>query len=190
MRSNGIATRSPFLPLLPVLLVLAACAPGPSDVSEAPASSAANVPDAGASSAPGSAAAPVAGSDAGGLADACGLLTDADIEAVTGYAVETRQPAGGFSPIGCQWDLDEGDPDLTARLLLNVVESGGRAQFDSFRETLFEPVAVPELGDDAVDDGGFILAVEGDAVVGLGYPGFAFEDGMAAALVEIVLSRL
>lgn len=162
--------------------ILAACA------SSAPSSDPSGTPEPVASAS--TSASPPAASTGGSLADACGLLTDAEIEDVTGYPVESRQPAGGFSPIGCQWDLDEGDPELTARLLLNVLPTGGRAQFDSFRATLFEPTPLAGLGDEAVDDGGFVLAIEGDAIVGLGYPGFAFEDGMAASLVEIVLGRL
>lgn len=185
MRFIGAVPRSG---LLVMALCLGACAPSASSVSSAASSTGSG----GSSSAPvPSTAASLPAASAGtALEDACGLLSDDEIESVTGYPVETSQPAGGFSPIGCQWDLDEGDPDLTARLLLNVLPTGGRAQFDSFRATLFEPEAVSGLGDEAVDDGGFVLAIEGEAIVGLGYPGFAFEDGMAEELVEIVLGRL
>ena len=188
MRFIGVGVRAAAIVSV---VVLGACAgPGASSGSLAPTSSAPNSSSPPASTAPSSSVPSTAASSGAPLEDACGLLSDADIEAVTGYTVEAMQPAGGFSPIGCQWDLDEGDPDLTARLLLNVLPTGGRAQFDSFRATLFEPVAVEGLGDEAVDDGGFVLAIDGDAVVGLGYPGFAFEDGMAAELVEIILGRL
>ena len=124
------------------------------------------------------------------LEDACGLLTDEEIESVTAYPVETSQAAGGLSPIGCQWDLDEGDPDLTARLRAERASDGRAVAVRRLPRITFRATAVPGLGDEAVDDGGFILAIEGDAVVGLGYPGFAFEDGIAAELVEIVLGRL
>jgi hypothetical protein len=49
---------------------------------------------------------------------------------------------------------------------------------------------MPGLGDQAVDDGGFPLAVRGDALVALAYPSFAFETDMAPALVEIVLASM
>jgi hypothetical protein len=124
------------------------------------------------------------------VTDGCALLTDAQIEEVTGMPVESKKPAGGISPIGCQWDLDEGDPNLIARMLLNVVPSGGRALFDPYAADLFDPKPVPGLGDKAVAEGGFILAVQGDALIALGYPGFAFEDGVAEALVAMVFARL
>jgi hypothetical protein len=165
--------------------VLAACAPA-----SAPATSDDPPAPTPASSALASASPKPASSNGSAAIDACGLLTEAEIMDVTGYAVESMQPAGGFTPTGCQWDLDEGDPDLTARLLLNVQSTGGRAQYDSYAASLFSPAPVAGLGDEAVDDGGFVLAVQGDVVVGLGYPGFAFEDGWAAALVEIVLGRV
>lgn len=186
--------RLPPTPSLCVLMLMVAAACG----TGTPGSSGANVGVEATSGASAAEPTPLAGSStpvgspSSALAfnDGCALLTDAEIAEVTSLPVESKQPTGGLSPIGCQWDLDEGDPDLTARMVLNVVSSGGRALFDPYAADLFEPAPVPGLGDKAVDQGGFILALQGDALVALGYPGFAFETGMAEDLVEIVFARL
>lgn len=126
-------------------------------------------------------------SAAAAILDGCALLTDAEIEEVTGLPVERKVPTPG---IGCQWDLDEGSPDLTARMVLNIASPGGRARFDRYRADLIKPTPIPGLGDEAVDDSGLILAVQGDALVLLAYPPVNVEPDMGSALVEIVFERL
>jgi hypothetical protein len=132
-------------------------------------------------------------SDAGAL-DVCAMLTDAQVEEATGFAVVSKEPGGGqgFADGSCRWVLDTDASDVdTAGFIVSVQRPGGRAQFDILAS---EMPHVPDLGDDAYRQGDSIWAVKGDALVVLAYSFLSSEQGdpgtVVLPLVGSILSQL
>ena len=112
----------------------------------------------------------------GATVDACALLTDDDIKAVTGLAVskKTAGPQGGVFPSGCLWEL-AGKGVVPPNIALGILTVGGKSFYDTnFKPFQNEQNATPVtgVGDEAVDVGfGVIQAVSGDAFFNLQYIG-------------------
>ena len=180
---------------LSTALVLAACsgAPvGPAGTSGAGSTSGAGGP--GPTQAPGQRTQPTGG---GAAVDACALLTDAEVEEVTGHAVEetTPGPQLGLFQFGCQWLLSQDDAMVPASINLGVMPEGGRSYYDRYFAPFNEEYgyeAIPGVGDEAVDaEVGSILVVAGDAFFNLQYIGFTDDDAaVAAELGRKVVARL
>lgn len=87
--------------------------------------------------------------------DACALLSDADIAALTGGTIQTTEPGpqAGIFPDGCRWIIDKESSMLPPEIVLGIMGSGGRAYYDKYfkpynNEEDNEPI--PDLGDEAV----------------------------------------
>jgi hypothetical protein len=189
--------------LLPAACVLLVAACGSGATSGAPGGPTAPVPAATAARTPGASvatdAAPAVGTPggapvAGQAVQACDLLTDADIEQVTGYGVLTREPGHvmGIFPNGCLWELGSESETTLWTIDVGVISPGGRHYFDTYLSFPDMTDPVPGLGDAAVtDDGGSITAVKGDSLVSVFLILFGdTEDEMVRELTEIALSRV
>lgn len=140
------------------------------------------------------------GTGSGTAVDACVLLTDDDVSAVTGYAVN-RHEAGtvlGVYPNGCQWFFSASTSLGVQSLVLGVLSPGGKALYD----TSFGPFAeefgydrVDGLGDAALRQApGALMTLQGDTLVDVlwisGATGDAAGlDEVARELVERALAR-
>ncbi len=97
---------------------------------------------------------PAAGSGSGDPAsDPCGLLTDADIQEVTGYVASghTIQPTGGLWDTSCVWEV-AGASAVPATVTLTIKSPGGRANWDQYMIPIQgEFSAVAGLGDAAFE---------------------------------------
>lgn len=109
--------------------------------------------------------------------DACALLTDDDIKAVTGYAVATKTPGptGGIFAAGCEWELVAPDEIVPPSVVLGIMTTGGKAYYDAYFKPFIEEqgyTPIADLGDEAVDAGfGVVQGVEGDSFFNLQYLG-------------------
>jgi hypothetical protein len=115
---------------------------------------------------------------AGPAVDACALLTDEDIKAVTGYAVakKTPGPQGGLmgDSSGCLWDLTANEI-IPPSIALGVISTGGKSYYEQY----FKPFnagagyeLLPGVGDEVWDAGsGVIQGVKGDVFFNLQYLG-------------------
>ena len=194
---------SPRLLHAACVLLVAACGSGATSgapggpTAPAPAATPGTAPaaslatDAGsAAGTPGGAAPPVAGQ----AVEACDVLTDADIEQVTGYGVLTREPGHvmGIFPNGCVWELGSDEEATLWSIDVGVISPGGRHFFDTYLSFPDMTDPVPGLGDAAVtDQGGGITAVKGDSLVSVLLILFGdTEDEMLRELTEVALSRL
>ena len=98
---------------------------------------------------------------------ACALLTDADIEQVTGRAVDSATPGSlGTLTNGCSWKLALGDADITpVSIDLGVISPQGVEYYETYVKP-YDTTPISGIGDDAVVDGaGGITAVKGDTLV-------------------------
>ena len=165
---------------------LAACASSPASTTEAvPATS--EVPVA-------TAALSGGGSGSSGAIDVCALLTDAQIEEVTGLAVASKEPGGGqgFATGACTWILDSGAAEAGLdRFSVTVESPGGRSRFDILAG---EMPHVPSIGEDAYLQGESIWVVSGDSLVVVDFAFLASvldDPGQAVLpLIETILSQL
>ena len=110
-------------------------------------------------------------------------MSDAKIEEVLGLkvAVKGKAPGQGFSTSACGWELDSptrtpGNPDFT----LSVKTPGGKKQFDILADQGFPEI--PNVGDDAYQQGDSLWAVKGDhlVVLAFGFLGAEISDGIKA----------
>jgi hypothetical protein len=133
----------------------------------------------------------------GATIDACALLTEADIEEVTGNTVDavTPGPQMGIFQSGCDWDLIDDDAMVPPEIVIGVHPSGGRdyyaRYFEPFNEGAgYEPIE--NLGDTAVDaEAGAVLVVAGDVFFNLQYIGLTQDDTeIAAELARKVVANL
>jgi hypothetical protein len=97
---------------------------------------------------------PAAGASNGDPAgDPCALLTDADIQEVTGYAAVSHaiQPTGGLWDTSCVWQV-AGSSAVPATVTVTIKSPGGRANWDQYMVPIQgEFSAVPGLGDAAFE---------------------------------------
>lgn len=136
------------------------------------------------------------GDDSGstGAIDVCTLLTDTQIEEVTGLAVSSKEPGGGqgFATGACTWMLadDAADAGLDS-LSVSVESPGGRSRFDVLAG---EMPHVPDIGDDAYLQGDSVWAISNDSLVVVDFSllASALDDPGQAVLplIEIVMSQL
>jgi hypothetical protein len=185
--------------LAPILL-LAACGGGSSSQPVA-ASGASSQP---AASAPGASAASTDGGSgpaAGDVAQACELLSDADILELTTWEVDTVEPGSthGIFENGCDWMLAGGTSagmGAPASITLGVLGTGGREYYDTY----FAPF-IEENGDEpleGVGDVGLIgslsgtaMAVQGDVLVDVQWIDLGSDETpVAVALLERVVANL
>lgn len=104
----------------------------------------------------------------GAALDPCALLTDADIEQVTGRAVDNSTPGslGGSFSNACSWELARGDADITPVTIDLAVISPHGVEYYETNVAPFETTRISGIGDEAVVDGaGGITAVKGDTLV-------------------------
>jgi hypothetical protein len=174
------------LAILTIGLLVAACGGGASSSgvspSVAPGSAATNQPAATGVEPP-----------AGATLDACALLTDEDILAATGRAVDTMTPGSvmGIFSNGCEWELVPGDDDITpVSIDLGVVSPGGLEYYETYLK--FDTTPVSGIGDDAVtDDAGGISAVKGDTLVSVFVIAFGDdEERFTRELTHAALTRV
>ena len=128
--------------------------------------------------------------------DACTLLSDAEIEEVTGNKVASKEPAmqSGLLDAGCHWVLENADSLVPPEINLEVMFEGGLDYYKRY----FEPFnaeygyeAIEGVGDIAVDaDFGSILVVSGDAFFDLQDLAFGSEKNNAEALARKVVANL
>lgn len=170
-RSSRRSRRLPaLLPAIVVLVVAGAC--GGAATGTASARPGTDAPDAATPGAPTTVPEGPTGSGAGRAIDPCALLTDAQIEATTGFPALSHERVGGdgLGTPGCRWELDSGTPGLTWGISLDVVDPGGRRYYDAFvvNDETFTPL--PELGAAAgINELGIINAVDADTLVTLYY---------------------
>jgi hypothetical protein len=129
--------------------------------------------------------------------DACTLLSDAEVEAATGYGVTSQQLSNlrpDVFPSICDIELDSG-----GALTVSIRASGGKELY----ETSFEPfigeengpldVAITGLGDKAGQQGDDnIMVLTGDVLFDVFYIEFGRNDKATVVryLAEIVLAKL
>jgi hypothetical protein len=122
---------------------------------------------------------PAGGGPAGGgpAVDACALLTDDDIQAVTGYSVANKRPGpnGGVFAAGCEWELNADNEIVPPSIVLGIMTSGGKAYYESYFKPFNDEEGnklIPGVGDEVVDAGfSVIQGVKGDAFFNLQYLG-------------------
>jgi hypothetical protein len=144
-------------------------------------------------------AAPPADGGGGSTVAACDLLTDEDVEQVTGQPVEemVAGPVLGIFENGCEWTLEAGTAGVEASLTVGVISPGGRRYYESF----FEPFigeegghveALSGIGDKASrDEFGGIMAVKGDTLVDVSYTTYpAPDDDVITPLIRAALARV
>jgi len=123
------------------------------------------------------------------IADACALLTDAEIKDATGHGVAKKAPGPqmGIFDVGCHWQLD--DPNAS-EITLGAISPGGKNYFDTFLAPGAES-HIAGLGDDAVRDvGGSVTAVKGDALVSIDWVAFPGNKDMPVTLMRLALAHL
>lgn len=120
---------------------------------------------------------------------ACDLLTDAEIDDITGYTVESKE--GGRADVGyvnnCVW-LFEGN---AYTLVLGIQVSGGARAYDvSFEYESGTPV--DGLADKAFlgEDSDSLFALSGDTLINLQLVAVGEADGVEGRLVERVVVHL
>jgi hypothetical protein len=105
---------------------------------------------------------------AAGALEACSLLTDADIKALTGYAVGSMNPApmDTIFPSACEWKL-EGTPFLIA---LGVESPGGQSAWDRL-VPYTQGAPVSGIGDQAfhAEMGGDLMVRRGETFFDIQY---------------------
>ena len=151
------SSRLPLLPTASLAIILAACG-GAAPSGGAP------------TSAPTTGAGATQQSTAGPTVDACALLSDADIKALTGGTVASKEPGtqAGIFPAGCRWVIDGTDQMLPPEIILGVISPGGRDYYDKYfrpynNEQDNKPIA--NLGDEAVTGmADVVMVVLGDAL--------------------------
>lgn len=195
IRRSITMQRSPAALGLLAALALAGCGGGGPGGSAGPGAT--QAPGGGAvTPVPGGAAA-TQGPGADATVDACSLLTEADIEAVTGATVDatTSGPQFGIFESGCEWNLSNDEAMVPPTIALGVLPSGGSAYY----ETYFEPFnaeygyeAVDGVGDVAVDaEAGSLLVVSGDVFFNIQYIGLTADDtAIATELAKKVVANL
>jgi hypothetical protein len=115
---------------------------------------------------------------AGQGVDACALLTDDEIKAVTGYPVAQKNPGaqGGLmgETSGCQWDLTANEI-VPPSIVVGVVGTDGKSYYEKYFKPFNEGAGyelVPGVGDEVWDAGsGVIQGVKGDVFFNLQYLG-------------------
>jgi hypothetical protein len=134
----------------------------------------------------------------GATVDACALLAEPDIEAVTGNETESSTAGSQFGIFasGCEWKLVDADAIVPPTIALGVMTTGGRDYYDKY----FAPFnaeygyeAIEGLGEEAVDADGSVLVVSGDAFFNLQYLGGGFggdDAAVATDLAEKVVANL
>jgi hypothetical protein len=134
----------------------------------------------------------------GATVDACTLLTEADIDAVTGNATASSVEGGQFGIFndGCEWKLVDEDAVTPPTIALGVMTTGGKDYYEQY----FAPFnaeygyeAIEGLGDEAVDADGSMMVVSGDVFFNLQYLGATFggdDAAVARDLAEKVVANL
>ena len=116
---------------------------------------------------------------AGAAADPCGLLTDAEIEEVTGRTVVTKRagPVMGIFANGCSWELGLGGDDMVpVSIELGAISPGGRDYYERYLK-IVATGSVPGIGDEATtSDVGGIDAVKGDTLLSFFVIAFGDEE--------------
>lgn len=176
-------------------VLLAACGGGPA---------ASGGRGSGATSGGGTTDAPVGGTTttapgSAAAVDACGLLTSADIRAVTGNETEssTARPMYGIFPSGCEWTLIDSEAVVLPSIGLGVMATGGKAYYDAYFAPFIEEndyVPIQGLGDEALEDvAGAVLVLSGDTFFNLQYLGGGFgndDTAVSTDLAEKVVANL
>ena len=189
-------TRPRHVLVLATLFVLAACGGGSPSV---PGSTAASTSQAVGSTPPTTPASSGAASTTGpgGTGGACGLLTAAEIQELSGLQVDTMEvrSAGGIYEDGCHWVLSNGGT-VQAEVILGVLPEGGRAHYDAVLVPLAEGTGAEPLagvGDAAlVGSGGEAIAtVVGDMLVDLQWIDLSSDpNDVPVALMQRILTNL
>jgi Protein of unknown function (DUF3558) len=192
--------RPPIVAAIAIMLVLAACggemaSSGPGDPGGTSGGSATQTPGGQATQPPGGPATEAPGPAA--PVDGCSLLTEADIEAVTGHKVmsATGGPQFGIFPSGCEWELADADAIVPPSIGLGVMTAGGKAYYERYFEPYIaengqEPIE--NLGDAAIEDeAGSVMVLSGDAFFSTQYIAFTDDDtAIAAELARKVIPHL
>ena len=167
-------------------LVLASCGAGGASSAATPTVASTQVAGGTGSSGPASGAGPTPGAFVG---SACDLLTDADIGAVTGLGVATKNPKfmSGVSENGCDWTLNDAS---ASEIQVALVEPDGRRFFDTYYAPFNSPL--PGVGDAAIiTETKAVMAVKGDVAVLVDYVEFpAAHPDYAARFLQAALSHV
>jgi hypothetical protein len=184
----------PTLAALAMLALVAACGGQTLGIPTPPAAS---------SGPTGNTSLPPAGgsTDASAGIDACALLTDDEVEAGTGEAVDSREHSTltRVFPSVCDIGLEGGSVFGGAgSLTVEVMTTGGKQMY----ETSFEPFigqndfllveAVPGLGDKAGRSDDEIMVLKGDVLFDVFYVEYGRKDKLEVVryLAEIILGKL
>jgi hypothetical protein len=129
----------------------------------------------------------------GEAVDACGLLTDSDIKAATGFS-PTRHAGGaqlGIYQFGCEWELDN-EGAVPWSIVVGATRPGGRDYYDRyFAPPVGEGDVLQNVGDDAIqDDTGLVNAVKGDTVFTVSYIEFPARNQVAVELAKAIAAKL
>lgn len=125
-------------------------------------------------------------------ADVCGLLSEADVTAITSYGVASRTPGPvmGVFAAGCEWTLDGGSDGAPAQLTVGVLAPGGAdAWARNFAPFMDEPgrSTLQGLGDGAfTEPPDALVFASGDALVSLQY----LDGESGAARLEAIARRI
>ena len=149
-------------------------------------------PPAATSAGPGGSSAPATGA-APTIARACELLTDADIQEITGTTVVSRDDnvADTVYANHCRWTLQRPDGG-SGTLDLGVLSPGGRDRYDhTGGDAGLEPIDGLPADDAGTDDlTGSIFAVRGDTMVDVFTVTLALSTATEVEVTRRVLERL
>ena len=135
------------------------------------------------------------GAPQGQAFDACSLLSDAEVEQITGGSVATRTdaPVQGIYDNGCAWELEKVPGEVAGwSIELGVIAPGGR----DFYDDVLSPYAagpVPGIGDVASEGQACeIVAVKVDSLVSVFVIAFgtADEDKLTRDLTLAAISHV
>ena len=178
-----------------VAFVAVACGGGESSSGPTTSSSAAPVVPVGAS--PSASVDVASGVTAGVTVQACDLLTEEDIQEVTGLTIAeaTAEKTMGVFENGCEWSLEGEAASSATAITLGILVPGGRAMWERSFKPYGEEMGMEDLegvGDEAqlgdIDD---VIAVQGDALVSLQFLGtFGLPDDLSVELTKRVLEHL
>lgn len=164
--------------VLGLLLLVAACNP-----SGGPTPAAVTLGPGGATASPGA-----GGSPAGGVAaaaDACALVTTAEMSEVTGQPVAAAVAGTGSNTGACSYTLTSGTPVV---LMTYVTGPSVPSIFDAYKQTeSAEPIE--GVGDEAVWGFGTLFVRKGDKLINISPVGVGDNDAARLQLAGLIAER-
>ena len=142
---------------------------------------------------------PAGGGGGGTTVAACDLLSDEDIEQVTGQEIaeEVAGPVLGIYQNGCEWTVAATDTLGEGDITLGVIAPGGRAYYERYFEPFIGDAslgleeALQGVGDKALKtDTDGVMVVKGDVLVYVEHFAIGNDEDTSRLLVDRILPRL